>query len=59
MIYTSVKDGTGAGRKRLPIPEDAACAICREDWVCPECGKKHRYFWTSCPVDGTPRPEAD
>jgi len=48
-----IHGGTNAGWRRVNATPT------KDDWVCPECGKKHRYYWTACPMDGTPRPEED
>jgi hypothetical protein len=47
-----VNDGTSDPGRRV-VKERA------EDWVCPSCGKALRYYWVSCPVDGTRRPEKE
>lgn len=50
MLKVNVAGGTNAGIRVVKAQP-------RNDWVCPVCGKRHRYYWTSCPTDGTPRPE--
>jgi hypothetical protein len=45
-----IQGGTNAGWRTTKV-------LARKDWVCPDCGKVLRYYWTHCPVDGTPRPE--
>ena len=56
-LYTSVQNGTGAGRKRAPKPPYP------HDWVCPGCGARCKYYWLRCPVKGCaerrPEPEED
>lgn len=45
-----VNDGTSDKGRRVVRPR-------AKDWVCPECQKALRYYWVSCPTDGTRRPE--
>ena len=40
---------TGAGRRRVQ-PKG-------RDWFCPTCGRLLRYYWKTCPKDGTHRPK--
>ena len=47
-----VKGGTNAGWK-IMRPQMS------KDWTCPTCGARNRYYWTTCPVDGTRRPEKE
>lgn len=50
MNIGKIEGGTNAGWRTVrDVP--------KENWTCSECGKSHRYYWVSCPVDGTPRPE--
>ncbi len=43
-----VKNGTNGGwRVTREKPQD---------WRCPTCRRKLRYYWTSCPSDNTRRP---
>lgn len=28
----------------------------KQDWSCPACGARNRYYWTTCPVCNHPRP---
>lgn len=41
---------TGAGRRRV-LPKG-------KDWICPECERQLKYYWRTCPNDGTKRPDA-
>lgn len=54
-LYTHVQGGTGAGTRKFPKPQN------KTDWTCPKkdggCGKSIKYYWTSCPNCGHPRPE--
>jgi len=46
-----IQGGTNAGWRKVKDPA--------QDWVCPSCGKALAYYWVSCPVDGTRRPERE
>ena len=30
----------------------------REDWRCPNCGARNRYYWIKCPACGHPREDS-
>jgi hypothetical protein len=49
-----VNDGTSDPGRRI-----VNAAQPKTDWVCDNCGKSLRYYWTRCPNDGAPRPERD
>lgn len=52
-IYTSVKDGTGAGRRKSPAP------VNKQDWTCSK-GHKCKHYWFNCPscFEGRPREQS-
>lgn len=46
-MRVNVKNGTNAGW-RTTRPK-------AEDWKCPNCGARNRYYWVKCPVCAHPR----
>lgn len=51
-MQVNVRGGTNAGWRRVKE------AVVKEDWKCPSCGARNRYYWVKCPVCAHPR-EAD
>jgi len=47
-----IQGGTNAGWRIVN-------AQVKDDWTCQSCGKSLRYYWVSCPIDGTRRPERE
>ena len=51
MLIVSVAGGTNAGNRRAPQ------AKYPNDWKCPSCKARNKYYWRKCPGCGHPRPE--
>lgn len=46
-MQINVRGGTHAGWRE--VKQQA------EDWKCPSCGARNRYYWVKCPVCKHPR----
>lgn len=51
MLLVRVAGGTAAGIKTASLPQN------KDDWECPECHARNKFYWSNCPNCGHRRPE--